>query len=310
MLWILPALCSGFVIGLLRPPRARELQALSVCVTTLVLGLVFSMGVSLGADGGLVRELPTLGLSGLLFAAATVVGSVVPVALIERLGVVTVPAAPVDPSGGSDSVQAGSVVAVPLVILGVLATGLGTGNSLLLADSQGGQVGVVTSVIIGALLFVIGVQLGGDRRAMRAMRDNGARFLLVPLAIVAGTAAGAVASGLCLGIESGASLAVGFGFGWYSLSGVMIAKAMGAQMGALALIANVARELITILTLPFVVRFAGRLAAVAPGGATSMDVTLPFISRYAGRETGLMAFTSGVVLSALVPVLVPIACRI
>jgi uncharacterized membrane protein YbjE (DUF340 family) len=85
---------------------------------------------------------------------------------------------------------------------------------------------------------------------------------------------------------------------------------MGVEVGALALFANILRELLTIVGLPFVVRYAGRLAAIAPGGATAMDVTLPFIVRYAGDEVGLMAFTSGAVLSALVPILVPIVCGV
>ncbi|HEY3422781.1 MAG TPA: LysO family transporter, partial [Methanocellaceae archaeon] len=57
--------------------------------------------------------------------------------------------------------------------------------------------------------------------------------------------------------------------------------------------------------LPLVVKYFGKIVAVAPGGATSMDTTLPIIVRYAGSEVSVISFVSGVVLSVLVIFLVP-----
>lgn len=69
---------------------------------------------------------------------------------------------------------------------------------------------------------------------------------------------------------------------------------------------NVLRELMAFLMIPFVARHFGRYAAVAPSGATAMDTTLPVIARATDDETALIAVISGVVLTALVPVLVPL----
>jgi len=54
------------------------------------------------------------------------------------------------------------------------------------------------------------------------------------------------------------------------------------------------------------VKYLGRLISIAPGGATTMDVTLPLIKKTAGDEMVLPALINGIVLSALVPILVPL----
>jgi len=185
---------------------------------------------------------------------------------------------------------------------------VGEGGYLL--DGVVQRIEAMTTIILAGLLFIIGVLLGGNRQAIEAMRRSGVRFLVVPTGVAIGTVVGSLLAGVALGLEMRISVATGLGFGWYSLSAVLIERAMGAEIGAIALLANISRELLTIVGLPFVVRYAGRPAAIAPGGATAMDVTLSFIVRYAGEEIGLMAFTSGAVLSALVPILVPIVCGI
>jgi uncharacterized membrane protein YbjE (DUF340 family) len=76
-------------------------------------------------------------------------------------------------------------------------------------------------------------------------------------------------------------------------------------MGTIALLSNIMREIFTLLMTPFLVRIAGPLSPIASGGATSMDTTLPIISLYSGREFAVIALFSGIVLTVLVPFLVP-----
>jgi uncharacterized membrane protein YbjE (DUF340 family) len=51
--------------------------------------------------------------------------------------------------------------------------------------------------------------------------------------------------------------------------------------------------------------FFGKLAPVASGGATSMDSTLPIIVTASGKEYAMISVFSGIVLTILVPFLVP-----
>lgn len=160
-------------------------------------------------------------------------------------------------------------------------------------------------ITLYALLFLVGVGVGARPDAWTLWRQGAGRLLLVPLAVVLGTLLGAGAVTLLgVGPTLREGLAVGSGLGYYSLSSVLIAQLHGETLGVMALLANVMRELMTLLLAPLLVRCCGRLAPVAAAGATAMDTTLPIITRFAGRRYALVAVFSGFLLTVLVPVLV------
>ena len=94
--------------------------------------------------------------------------------------------------------------------------------------------------------------------------------------------------------------AVGAGMGYYSLSSVLIGEYRGPELGTLALLANIARELLALLVAPLWYRLFGRLAPIAVAGATSMDTALPVCVRYAGRDYASLAIYHGFVTDASV----------
>lgn len=49
-----------------------------------VIFLLFSMGVSIGADKDIIRNLPVIGLKSFLFAAGTIVGSIIIVYILSE----------------------------------------------------------------------------------------------------------------------------------------------------------------------------------------------------------------------------------
>ena len=163
----------------------------------------------------------------------------------------------------------------------------------------------ITTYALAALLFGVGVDLGKNKEIFVQLKNLGWQILALPFLIAVGSIVGAIIIGLFIGLSSNEAAAVGAGFGWYSLSGVILSKLHSVELGSIAFLANVFRELITIISLPFVVKYFGKLTAIAPGGATTMDVTLPIIKKTAGDETVIPAFFSGAVLSILVPILVP-----
>ena len=156
-----------------------------------------------------------------------------------------------------------------------------------------------------ALLFVIGLDMSQNKSVVSEIKRMGIKIIGLPIFIAIGSILGALAIGIVLGIKPANAMAIGAGFGWYSLSGVMLTSLVGAQIGTMALLTNVFREVLSIVMLPLVVKYFGKIVAVAPGGATSMDTTLPVIVRYAGSEVSVISFVSGVVLSVLVIFLVP-----
>ena len=113
-------------------------------------------------------------------------------------------------------------------------------------------------------------------------------------------------------------MAVGSGMGYYSLSSILITSLKeasigvqaAAELGTIALISNVFREMITLVFAPLMVRWLGPLAPISSGGATTMDVTLPVITRASGQEWVFVSIMHGVVVDFSVPIFVPLFCSL
>jgi len=153
------------------------------------------------------------------------------------------------------------------------------------------------------LLFVMGFAFGADREAVANLRRAGLKILVFPFSIALGSILGGLVGGYILGMSVVGSMAVSAGFGWYTLAGPLVGQLFGAEFGALGFVVNFSRELLTILTIPLVVR-VDKYAPVAAGGATTMDTTLPFIVRYCGSEALITAFSSGFALSIIAPFMI------
>jgi uncharacterized membrane protein YbjE (DUF340 family) len=150
------------------------------------------------------------------------------------------------------------------------------------------------------LLFVMGAAFAMDKNSSSKIRRIGFRILIVPLAIALGTILSGVVSALILGINVFATAAVTAGYGWYTLTGPLVGQIFGAKWGALGFAANFLRELLTILTIPLMVK-VDKYAPTASGGATAMDTTLSIIVRYCGSDALITAFSSGFILSMIAP---------
>lgn len=156
-----------------------------------------------------------------------------------------------------------------------------------------------------ALMFLVGISIGADRSSWKVIRNMNLKILLVPAAVVVGTLLGtALISFVLPAVSAKESMAVGAGFGYYSLSSLFIKQMHSDTLGVVALLANILREIVTLLFTPLLVRYCGKLAGIASGGATAMDTTLPIISQYSGKEYAIISVFSGVVLTIIVPFLV------
>lgn len=163
----------------------------------------------------------------------------------------------------------------------------------------------IVTYALALMVFGVGIDIGRNRKAFNNLKALGWRVLMVPAAIAAGSLMGAAAGTAVLAMPLKEALAVGAGLGWYSLSGVLIAELYSVELGAIAFLANVFREMLAFITIPFLVGYVGKLAAIAPGGATTMDSTLPLITKATDSQTALIAFMSGLVLTAVIPFLIP-----
>ena len=160
-----------------------------------------------------------------------------------------------------------------------------------------------------ALMCSVGLSIGSDPQTLQNFRSLNPRLAFLPLMTIAGTLAAMWCVSWLLPHRTPAEcMAVGSGFGYYSLSSIFITEYKGAELGTVALLSNILREIATLLGAPLLVRWFGNLAPIACGGATTMDTTLPVITRYAGQQWVVVSLFHGFVVDFSVPFLVTFFC--
>ena len=166
------------------------------------------------------------------------------------------------------------------------------------------------------LILQVGLNLGANTDLSNVVHSLRPSDLLIPLFTIAGTLLfTAMASVLFDSWSARDCMAVGSGFAYYSLSSVLIVQLkeasigidMASQLGAIALLANMIREMLAIMGVPLYSRL-GKLAPVSVAGITSMDICLPAISRYIGKDMIPVAIIHGLILELSVPFLVTSLC--
>ncbi len=298
--FLLLFLLAGFVIGYLRlfPEEAYKYTDKLTMVGLIV--LLISMGAKIGANEDILKQLDRIGIQALLLALGSIAGSIIMVKVftLRMKFEVKVKEKKPEVEKLEDTNRLMTFIIIFSVIGGILC------GLLLIPYEYLAMLDLVTTYMLAVIFFGVGIDIGRKREILAQIKESGYGILLIPLLIAAGSIAGAYFAGFFVGLHIEAA-AVGAGFGWYSLSGVLLSQLHSVELGSLAFLANVTRELISVLIMPFVVKYFGKVTAIAPGGATTMDVTLPVIKEIAGDEMVIPAFISGVVLTALVPILVP-----
>lgn len=161
------------------------------------------------------------------------------------------------------------------------------------------------TLTLSVVVFTAGADVGAKKNIFRKLAEYRAKVLLIPLGTILGSILGGSLLGAILGMPLNEAAAVSAGFGYYSLSTGILTGLGDASLGALAFAANIFRELLSFLIIPVVAKYLNPYCTVAPGGATTMDTTLGIISHCTNEEITAVAMINGVILSALVPLLVP-----
>ena len=173
--------------------------------------------------------------------------------------------------------------------------------------------------VLYLLMFQVGLGIGSDSKLKQILKSLRPKLLLVPLATIVGTLTfTAMVSFLLSRWGLFDCLAVGSGFAYYSLSSILITQLkepligaqLAAELGTIALMANILRELFALLGAPLFVRYCGRLAPICAGGATTMDTTLPIITRCCGNELVFVSIFHGILVDFSVPFLVSFFCSL
>lgn len=158
---------------------------------------------------------------------------------------------------------------------------------------------------LDVMIFIAGIEIGSNRGILKRICNlhSALLALAIPLAVACGSICGALLLGHIAGLSAYDSLLVGGGLGWYSFSSVVISAMYSTEIGTVAFLANMMREISGFFLIPLLVR-VHKFLALAPSGAATMDSGLPVVIKYTNLHVGVYSFINGLVLTLIVPVLI------
>lgn len=161
-----------------------------------------------------------------------------------------------------------------------------------------------TDIVLYILMFTVGISIGMQRGIFSKIREYHLKIFIIPAGIIAGSLLGGVICALMLNMPIGYGAAIASGLGWYSLSGVTISSMASAELGSIAFISNLMREMFSFIVIPIIATRLNYYTCIAPAGATSEDTTLPVMLKYTNEETVVLSVFNGVICSMMVPILI------
>ena len=168
----------------------------------------------------------------------------------------------------------------------------------------------LSDIALVVLMFSVGISVGANKQVFHKIKEHHIKILIIPIGIILGSVAGGFLCSILMDMPLNVSVAITSGLGWYSLSGVLITDLAGADLGTIAFLANLFREILSFMLIPVVAKYCNHYTAIAPAAATSEDTTLPVLIKYTSEEVVIMAVINGVICSMMVPVLTNLFYRI
>jgi uncharacterized membrane protein YbjE (DUF340 family) len=281
-LYLYGGFAAGWLVGRWRPSRSPWVGRATIGAVLVLLGLL----------GASFRAIAPAALEGVLpwavaFAVAVLAATAAVFVGLRALRTPRLEEEDAAPAPAPERIPTSALLIVALLL------GYALGRAVALPTAS------LIPVALTALLVLVGY---GIELSLASVRRAWVPLGSAVLGVV--VAAGAFAA---IGRLSPVAVwATGLGFGWYSLTGPLVAARLGAGLGLFAFLTNFVREGLTMLLAPYVgARLRGEgLAAL--GGATAMDTTLYFVVRYGDRRAGALAVASGLTLTVAASLVVPL----
>ncbi|MBY6033709.1 lysine exporter LysO family protein [Marinobacter daepoensis] len=289
-LLILAPLFFGFMVSL---TNRRLMTMIHYVVEALVYFILALLGLGLGQMEGLLDQLGTMAGQVTALVVLLLVANLAGLWLFHRWQPMHTDVADAGPRPGYGRLFLAGLKPLMAVLAGVLL-GYFLFPELPMVDE-------VATWALMLLLFLIGLQLRNAGLSLRKLLMN-RQGLGIALTLVLSSMVAGLVLIPWLEIPWHQALALASGFGWYSLSGIVIGDALGPAWGGVAFLNDVLREIIALALIPVLIHVRPAMA-IGYGGATSMDFTLPVIRSSGGLTCVPVAIASGFLLSFLSPVM-------
>lgn len=285
---IFAALVAGYGAAWLIPDRLRRflVSHISRFICLLLLAIGFHFGSQI--DG--FAQASALILRGLAFAAAITACATAAVLILYRRSAAS------HEQQTTESHSFTHVVIECLVALLLVAAGVLLQRALQFwLKIDGSELDI--NFFLYILLFLIGLDISTMKLPVSSLSR---RVLILPFVLMISSLAAGGLTAVLLGMRWQEGMLLAGGFGWFSLSGVLVGAQAGEQLGALIFMVDLFRELLSILVLYLLGRRHAH-AAIAAAGATAMDTTLPIIKKVCGSHYVPAAIYSGLLISIATP---------
>lgn len=162
-----------------------------------------------------------------------------------------------------------------------------------------------SNYILPVMMFFVGIGIGGDIKSLYVpIKKYKLKIILIPLATIFGSIIITALISPLFDITTKETIAIGSGFGYYSLSAIFLNKLAGYEIGMMALISNMTREITALLFIPILARYCGKLAPISAAGATSIDTTLPIIAKSCGEQFIVISIFHGILVDISVLIII------
>ncbi|MBR4020952.1 MAG: lysine exporter LysO family protein [Firmicutes bacterium] len=319
-------LAIGYFLGSKLRDKREKMGFLDGLTNFCVSLLVFVMGIKMGSNEEVIANLGTIGIQSVVI---TVVLGVITVAGVTAarlalgmnkyaltkaqqaelgemgIGGNSESGAAEEEGGGSNLM---TILILAFTVIGLIAGYFVVRNNAGLMAAFDASNGHIMTVGLCLLMLSIGLGMGLDGTVLTYLKQAGFRVLVFPVVVIlATTVGGFVISLIYSDLSVGESLAICYGFGWYTFAPIAISNAGYVMAGAISFLHNVIRELAGIVLMPILAKRIGYLEVAAIPGVAAMDVCLPIVERVTRQDIIIYSFLIGFSQAIFVPVLVNMA---
>lgn len=286
---VIVPLVLGYCVAL---TQQKHIHWVNVATSKMVYVILFLMGISLSHLDNFAQNIQDIGLYSVAVLSCVSIANLIALWGLDKHVTKTI-------AGEGQSLSKWHLILESLQLILVIAAGFIVG---LFVSSELIDIDAISEGALVLLLLFIGCQLRNSGMKLREILLN-SWGIKIAVVMMLSSWLGGVTAALLLGIPVANGLALASGFGWYSLSGILITDGLSPVFGGAAFIIDLGRELVAILIIPTLIRLYPS-TAIGYAGATAMDFTLPMIQKSGGNGYVPLAIVSGFILSLASPLFI------
>lgn len=312
MTWM-PFLCLaiGFFIGM-RNLTERMLKKIDGIINIALVVLMLTIGINIGINDSVMSNLDSIGLNCLAISLSAIAFSVLFTVIIEKT---VLPLDKLKEKLSLENININSEIDISKEeksensrLIWIMPVSIVIGVILGYFLTSYIQTFLLDYMLIGSLIILyvsVGISLSSNKKVFKYIRILGFRVIYISIAVIAGSLVGGFVAGTLLGIPLHISVISASGMSYYSLTGAYMTQVYGIQAGTYGFVVNVMREFFTVLLLPFLIKISMG-SPIASGAAGNMDTMLVPVTKVVGAELGLVTLITGVILTFVVPFILPV----